>query len=151
MKTPHWIIRVAILLVLAAAPTRAEGKPKLATVDLESLVNDDRRTIDAQRQAALGQAEFQRANMANLSRMRRLQMEVQTLQAMLLRPDTDAEKRKALSRQLALKSKEAADLDAERKTGMAKVAEETSTKREAALQEVRKDLFEKAKKVAKAG
>ena len=32
---------------------------------------------------------------------------------------------------------------------MAKVAEETTAKRDAALQEVRKDLFEKAKKVAK--
>ncbi len=109
------ISRLIIAFAALSLSVGSAAELKVATIDLQKLVNDFYKTDDAQKELSLVQTRIQTENKARLERIRKIQEELEGLKGQLQDGALAEAKMKELEEQYRDKNNEGIALDRERR------------------------------------
>ena len=137
-----------IALSLGTA-TAQEGRLKIATVDMQQLFKEYRRTNEAQKEINVERARIQKDNNDRLAQIRELDTVLQEMRKQLEDPSCSESKKQSIFNEWNLKQQEGIALDRERREFLQRrnqsLNEKMVQRMKVILEEIRKLVEEKAK------
>lgn len=149
IQSRFFIAAIATLLALGTVSAWAEGGPKIATVDMQTLFKDYHRTTDAQKKINVGRARIRQDAERRQVEIDKLKEEMKGMSEQMEDPGIGDKKKRTIYQNLQAKRQEGMTLEQERRTFLerrnAALNEKMVARMKGILEEIRKKVEARAK------